>query len=348
MGSKFLVSLQFLWLLCGSAAAQQPFSINYQAKEGLFSNYIYFVYQDSKGYIWVGSDIGVSRFDGNSFTNFNTAHGLSDNEVFSMLEDRKGRLWFATLNGKPCFYQNGVIYSEKNLPLLKQCDVGGLVLRIFEQQNGAINFCSSLSIRSVNLDAGRCEEISFKKGLYDAWDNQDGTIGCVGNKGLQVLEKSGLISIKPLPALPTPVRALPLGDTILISSSNQVLLCDRATGRIIQTLSLLKAGSEIIDLRMNNGQIWLGTRKGSFSFEYPSFRPLQRYLPGRSVTSMLEDREGGRWFSTLEEGLFYIPAPDILHFTTSRRVDLQPHYLPEPRCIRSPLDWFRRQHFFRF
>ena len=317
MHSKFLVLILFVLFLKGLLTAQQPFSINYQAKEGLFSNYIYFVYLDSKGYIWVGSDIGVSRFDGNSFTHFNTAHGLSDNEVFSMLEDRKGRLWFATLNGKPCFYQNGTIYSEKNLPLLKQCDVGGLVLRIFEQQNGNLNFCSTQKIRSVNLDAGRCEEISFPMGLYDAWENQDGTIGCIGNQSLQVIEKSGVVSSMYMPLIPPPIRALLLGDTILISSSNQVLICERQTGRIIQTLSLLEAGSEIIDLRMNNGQIWLGTRKGSFSFDYPSFRPLQRYLPGRSVTSMLEDREGGRWFSTLEEGLFYIPAPDILHFTTA-------------------------------
>jgi len=317
MHSKFLVPILFVLFLKGSLTAQQPFHINYQAKEGLFSNYIYFVYQDSKGYIWVGSDIGVSRFDGNSFTNFNTAHGMSDNEVFSMLEDRKGRLWFATLNGKPCFYQNDVIYSEKNLPLLKQCDVGGLVLRIFEQQNGTINFCSTLKIRSVNLDARKCEEISLPKGLYDAWENQDGTIGCIGNQSLQVIEKSGVVSSTYMPLIAPPVRALPLGDTILISSSNQILICERSTGRIVQTLSLLEAGSEIIDLRMNNGQIWLGTRKGSFSFDYPSFRPMQHNLPGRSVTSMLEDREGGRWFSTLEEGLFYIPAPDILHFTTA-------------------------------
>ena len=317
MGSKFLVIFLLLLMLGGSSAAQQPFSINYQAKEGLFSNYIYFVYQDSKGYIWVGSDIGVSRFDGSSFTNFNTAHGLSDNEVFSMLEDHKGRLWFATLNGKPCFYQNGVIYSEKNLPLLKQCNVGGLVIRMFEQRNGNITFCSTLKILSVNLESGLRQEIPFKDGLFDAWENEDGTIGCMSNGSLLTLNKTSIVFNKTLPLIQTPVRALPLGDTIVISSSNKIILFTRQTGQILQTLPLLEEGNEIVDLRFKNGQIWLGTRKGSFSYEYPSFQPLHCYLPGRSVTSVLEDREGGWWFSTLEEGLFYVPAPDILHFTTS-------------------------------
>jgi len=97
--------LLLLFFAIGHLIAQQPFFKNYQIKDGLVSNYTYFVFQDSKGYIWVGSDVGVSRFDGQTFTNYNTAHGMPDNEVFSIYEDKAGRLWFATLTGKPCFFQ---------------------------------------------------------------------------------------------------------------------------------------------------------------------------------------------------------------------------------------------------
>ena len=134
MPHRNLLFFLFWCLSTVNGLPQQPFFKHYQVKEGLLSNYTYFVLQDSKGYIWVSSDVGVSRFDGHVFTNYNTAHGMTDNEVFSMYEDRQGRIWFATLNGKPCFVQNGVLYSEKNIPFLKQCDLKGLVFRILEKQ----------------------------------------------------------------------------------------------------------------------------------------------------------------------------------------------------------------------
>jgi hypothetical protein len=38
-------------------------------------------------------------------------------------------------------------------------------------------------------------------------------------------------------------------------------------------------------------------------------------LPGRAVSCVLEDREGGLWFSTFEEGLFYVPDPAIVQYS---------------------------------
>ena len=314
MRRRLFVVLFFLVKSGGFCHAQQPFYINYQTKEGIFSNYIYFVYQDSKGYVWVGSDVGASRFDGSSFTNFNTGHGMSDNEVFSMMEDRKGRLWFATLNGKPCFYRDGVIYNEKNLPLLKRCETGGLVHRILQRRDGSVAFCSSGRIVTVDPDAGRCE-ILHHPDMLDAWENTAGQLMCFDKKGIQEAGKPDSGMQPNLPPIRKPFRALPLGDTVLVSSVDHVSLYDGRTRRLLRTISLEEEGNEIIYMQCRNGQVWLGTRNGLQTFEYPSFRPLQRYLPGRSVTSALQDREGGWWFSTLEEGLFYVPAPTILQFT---------------------------------
>ncbi|HOY06447.1 MAG TPA: two-component regulator propeller domain-containing protein [Saprospiraceae bacterium] len=314
MRRRIFIFLFFLIKSGGFCTAQQPFYINYQTKEGIFSNYIYFVYQDSKGYIWVGSDVGASRFDGSSFTNFNTGHGMSDNEVFSMMEDRKGRLWFATLNGKPCFYQDGVIYNEKNLPLLRQCETGGLVQRILQRQDGSIALCSAGKTVTIDPDAGRCETL-IHPNMLDVWENAAGRLMCFGTKGVQEVGNSSFYAPPDAVALRKPVRVLPIGDTILVSSVDRVMVYESRSQRLIRSISLPEEDNEIIYMQYRNGEVWLGTRNGLQTFEYPSFRPVQQYLPGRSVTSALQDREGGWWFSTLEEGLFYVPAPTILHFT---------------------------------
>ena len=44
--------------------------VRYTVKNGLTDNYIISVQQDDQGYIWIGTDYGLSRFDGNSFKKF--------------------------------------------------------------------------------------------------------------------------------------------------------------------------------------------------------------------------------------------------------------------------------------
>ena len=43
---------------------------SYTTADGLLSNNIHCVYKDSKGFLWIGTDKGVQRFNGSSFLNF--------------------------------------------------------------------------------------------------------------------------------------------------------------------------------------------------------------------------------------------------------------------------------------
>ncbi|MBN4062524.1 hypothetical protein JYU20_04925, partial [Bacteroidales bacterium AH-315-I05] len=69
--------------------------------------------QDSKGYIWFATDMGVSRFDGYEFKNFSSKDGLPDMTVFNIYEDYKGRIWFTTYSGKLAYYYEDNIYPFK-------------------------------------------------------------------------------------------------------------------------------------------------------------------------------------------------------------------------------------------
>ncbi|MEW6756435.1 MAG: two-component regulator propeller domain-containing protein [Candidatus Latescibacterota bacterium] len=55
--------------------------------------------QDRKGYLWMGSQGGVSRYDGQEFVTFTTRDGLPGNGVAAILSDRNGDLWIGTA---PC------------------------------------------------------------------------------------------------------------------------------------------------------------------------------------------------------------------------------------------------------
>ena len=98
---------------------QTAYLQHFNTKNGLPSNNCFYTLQDSKGYIWVATDAGVSRFDGNVFENFSVDDGLPDNQILQLKEDRDGRIWFLALNGQLSYFSNGKIYNETNNRLLK-------------------------------------------------------------------------------------------------------------------------------------------------------------------------------------------------------------------------------------
>ena len=75
----------------------------YSPADGLPNNQIQCIYQDRKGWIWLGTSRGLSRFDGYRFVNFVNHAGdttsLSGNLIRVIFEDRKGNLLVGTENG---------------------------------------------------------------------------------------------------------------------------------------------------------------------------------------------------------------------------------------------------------
>lgn len=69
-------------------------------RDGLPHNWIYDIFQDSSGRVWVGTwGGGLACLDSGKWKVFNKNHGLHSNEVTCIREDKLGRIWVATDNG---------------------------------------------------------------------------------------------------------------------------------------------------------------------------------------------------------------------------------------------------------
>lgn len=88
--------------------AQQLNFIKYTVNDGLVANPVRCIYQDSKGFIWIGTFEGLSRYDGYKFTNYTTSNGLSHNFINSLFEIN-GKLLIAENNGAVDVIQNNSI-----------------------------------------------------------------------------------------------------------------------------------------------------------------------------------------------------------------------------------------------
>ncbi len=86
----------------------QQYSIR-EFTDGLAQPYVYSIIQDNKGYLWIGTGNGLSRYDGFNFKNFTTNDSLADNFITCSLKN-EGDIWFGHMNGKITLY-NGKIFK---------------------------------------------------------------------------------------------------------------------------------------------------------------------------------------------------------------------------------------------
>ncbi len=67
--------------------------------EGLASDHVACLLEDSRGLLWIGTGSGLSRFDGERFVSYSRADGLPHSSIHQVLEDASGHLWVATSAG---------------------------------------------------------------------------------------------------------------------------------------------------------------------------------------------------------------------------------------------------------
>lgn len=84
-----------------------PYRLDFKSfttADGLCSNNITALFQDSRGYLWIGTDNGLNRYNGYRFDSFrrtveDTTGALCDNNVLEITEDHKGNVWILTKKG---------------------------------------------------------------------------------------------------------------------------------------------------------------------------------------------------------------------------------------------------------
>ncbi len=92
----------------------------FSSKDGLPDNRIRSVFQDSKGYLWVGTMNGIGKYDGYGFKKYyhqNDPSSISGNWAFAICEDTEQNIWIGTLNGLNVFdTKKEKFKSYKNVP----------------------------------------------------------------------------------------------------------------------------------------------------------------------------------------------------------------------------------------
>ena len=97
-----LVAATLAFAFASETRAERLAIKSYSIAEGLPEGGITGIMQDSQGFIWFCTLLGISRFDGYGFTNYGTKDGLSFSGIYKMIEAPNGIYWIATNGGGVC------------------------------------------------------------------------------------------------------------------------------------------------------------------------------------------------------------------------------------------------------
>lgn len=294
---KLLLFIIFFSFSCTlRCISQQYIFTNYSINDGLSQSVVNCIFQDSKGYIWIGTQNGLNRFNGESFDvySYNPADSntISNNWIYSVAEDRKGNLWVGTKGGLNIYQISRNNFKQIVYQTGFEHDVTQYFYDVVCLSNGDVLINTPPVITVYNV-----EENSFthfqSKFEYDGSvvdvkipliEDSDGKIWVGSTKGLAQFS----FNTKEFSYFPFINRKGKLVDDVNISA-------------------LFKS---------RQGKLWAGTTAGLFCFNYGLNRfEEQIFRTGLDenftfenvcIRTILEDKNGNLNIGTEGRGLFII------------------------------------------
>ncbi|NNE71999.1 MAG: hypothetical protein HKN29_16760, partial [Rhodothermales bacterium] len=280
----------FCAVVPNSALSQRSSWTLYSATEGLSQQTAQAFFQDSDGYLWVGTRAGLNRFDGERFTTFGVRHGLENDWINAITQDPSGTLWVATNNGLASWRRESGFVNfgvDDGLPdkavsaLAVSADgslwvgtAGGLMKN---PGGSADSHLRGVSISSLQFVGNRLY-VGTTRGLYvqqgDTFEHFQGTH----------------LGIQPIVGLTADSEG-----TVWVSTGGSVTAIRNGA----EAERLLPPGTtNFVNLiALENGAIWGRTNQGTLLYEGGQFRPIttSQGMPILTVIAVFEDREGTLW-----------------------------------------------------
>ena len=314
-----LLTAALVTLVSADAGAQHLNIKNYTVTDGLPQSQVRCIFQDSRGYIWLGTWSGAARYNGISYRNFDNKDGLGSNVVEVISEDNDGRILVGTQSGGLSVIDGEEVRTfgeEEGLPGLNVYDV-------LVDPDGAIWVATNGGLAC--LRSGEPIYLCDRHGLPDGstgavhrdrngvlWvGTRDGLYRQSGGRFVQVTSEEGYTG--------GGVYFITEAENGDIWYGNDSALYRMRGGRIEQVLGDEYASGIGYTCGEPNteGGIWAGTGDGALRITDRGIELFNRangLLPG-IVNGIIHDRERNIWFAT-DNGASKLRHGPFVHFNS--------------------------------
>ncbi|MCP4218857.1 MAG: hypothetical protein GY765_29765 [bacterium] len=308
----------FLFSLTTAFPQTLPFR-HYTTKDGMVGGDVRCIFPDSRGYLWCGTENGLSRFDGAVFRHFQVKDGLLNDYIMDIAEDDNGDLWVCTKEGVS-FYnrQEGTWrnYTVKdglahNNVFAVANDPGGRLW--FGTQEGVNTFDGKTFSKYSDAD-GYLNGTTYKIiriGRQQLWFGTDnGAVYYSRGRTLRHTRKEGLAD--------NTVFAPEAGadGRMWFATNNGLSLFRNGKNVPFKFRDTFKGNAVLSVFEDRDGNTWVGTEKGLtvLSADRATKYTTRNGLAGNSVLSLIQDREGNIWLGS-GAGLSCLNSTNITNYS---------------------------------
>lgn len=317
-------------VLCGEAAhgaLDEPLSRYthrvWQSNEGdLPQASVAAIAQTPDGYLWVGTEEGLARYDGARFVVFDKRGvGLPDNMIQALLVDSGGGLWIGTRSSGLARLKDGLVKTfnrREGLP-------NEAIRRLYQDKSGVI---------WIGTDGGGL--IEYQNGTFRAFTKHDGLpdntivgISSDASGNLWVATPAGAARLNNgrITAYPFAYKSIDSVSAVLVTHDNALWfgtvdgLFRVADDRTIRFSTRDGLPNNYIHslYEDSSGALWIGTANGLSRYckgHFASFTEREG-MSAKEISSIFEDREHNLWVGTLGGGLNLFTKGSFSTITTA-------------------------------
>jgi ligand-binding sensor domain-containing protein/serine phosphatase RsbU (regulator of sigma subunit) len=268
-----------------SLHAQQYYFDRYSVSEGLAQSTVYAVIQDRNDNYWLGTQAGVSLFDGVEFRNFTAEDGIAENGVRSIFEDENGCIWFghdkggiSRYNGNDFeVFQDAALHLTSNITSIVQDTTGNLWFTS-SQSGAAVIYNPEAPIDKLSFEMFMSSRLADR--VFGSLLSDDGSLYFITDPVVKVFNRD---------------------------STRFDNLVFNGIPRYFATTSILKDRKE---------NFWFGTYHGGLFKYIPDEDDARMYdliklgMTSNWISALFEDRYGNIWVGTWGGGIARIDTND--------------------------------------
>lgn len=301
--SPVFIFLTFFCLIFSNAtssiAQEIPLDI-FSTDNGLIQNEVYSSFQDSRGYIWIGTYEGISRFNGRDFITYNNHNsGLGGNIVKSITEDTENRIWVAYNGGI------GILEDDKIFKNITPEDglLGHDVLSLWADLKGGIWAVTNLGVNYIFEGSIKVYPIKNINLNYYSLISGDanGNIYVALTNGIAIKSSSSETFI-PLPEIKESVNAIDaniFGNYVYFITKNTLYRVDPL--QKVEKLAVSPFSNSLIGLQLlSEQQVWICTDQEIWQWNEhkPDLNLNHTQLNEVAISGLLIDHNNDLWLNT--------------------------------------------------
>lgn len=338
--SRHIIRLSFysLFAICFFSNSSKAIHVErYNIDNGLTQSSVTGILQDSYGFLWIGTQDGLNRFDGYQFKTYRNnpldSTSISNNYINSQCEDRNRNLWFGTNIGLSMFDRNtGKFVNYYNIPSNNQSLSDNRIYNVYEDKSGTIWVKTLTSLDRFNpstktftryphyndlftfsTDVNDCAILEDSKGVL--WiGTKDGL--CYFDRKLGMFNRFFHDSNNPKSISNDKVKDIfeDSEGNLWIGTEFGLNLLNRKTNDFLKFYSnpnsLNSFQSNVVNVitQDHTGIIWIGTDLGFSSYD-PKKNKFTKHddlvfngerINSTSITAFCEDRSNILWIGTFQ------------------------------------------------